>query len=64
MTAQTIPTLADLRAELAACCGPSAKRGNKAKAKRAEETVKDYLRAGFSEYDAVRRTIQGLGLIG
>jgi hypothetical protein len=63
MTASTIPTLADLRAELADYCGHPAKRGNKAKAKRVNETVQDYLRAGFSEYDAVRRTIQGLGLV-
>ena len=58
----TSPTLADLQTQLARICGNPAKRGNKAKAKRAKETVQNYLDAGFSEYDAVRRTIQGLGI--
>ena len=61
MTPEQTPTLADLQAELTQYCGHPSKRGNKAKAKRASDTVKDYLRAGFSEYDAVRRTLQGLG---
>ena len=56
----TTQTLESIQRELTRYCGT--RRGCKARAKRVKATIADYLRAGFSEFDAARRTLEGLGL--